>query len=133
MTTDECAPSSSNIVFAPLWLLNTISVEQGDKVCVHSIKDHNFKGKALNVEAVLVTPNAVKDILYTGQENSTPAMISDVKLKQLIAKGVMRYSFLSIGQYVKVELEPPNVLSTSRPIILRIVSLQHDLPEDENI
>ena len=72
---------TANIVYAPLWVLNTIQVEQGDKVCVHSIKDMHHRGKALTVQAVLSTPNAVKDILYTGNEPSTPMMCSDAKLK----------------------------------------------------
>ena len=49
MTSEECQPATSNIVYAPLWVLNTIQVEQGDKVCVHSIKDMHNRGKALSI------------------------------------------------------------------------------------
>jgi len=77
-----------------------------------------------------VTPNAVKDILYTGETPSTPQMCSDVRLKQLITKGIWRYSFCSVGQYMKVDLEPPNHLSTNRPIVLRVVQINHDYPVD---
>jgi hypothetical protein len=49
----------------------------------------------------------------------------------------MRYSFITLGQYVKVYLEPPHnsygsMVSTSnaRPILLRIVSLTSDNNEE---
>jgi hypothetical protein len=66
MTTEECMPASSSIVYAPQWILNTISVQPGEKVCVHSIKDLHYRGRALKIQAVIVTPNAIKDILFTG-------------------------------------------------------------------
>ena len=128
---EECQPASANIVYAPQWILNTISVQLGDKVCVHSIKDRNLyqRGRAQRIQAVLVTPDAIKDILFTGKETGSVNMISETRLKQLVIKGLWRYSYLNLGQYVKVELEPPSQSyggNNSRPVILRIVSLIHD-------
>ena len=63
-------------------------------------------------------------------------MISEGKLKSVIAKGVWRYSFVSLGQYLKVDVDPPTPshlnMSTSnaRPVIMRIVLLEHDQPEN---
>ena len=57
-------------------------------------------------------------------------MISETKLKHLVVKGLWRYSYLNLGQYVKVDLDPPASAfgsgSNSRPVILRIVSLEHN-------
>jgi hypothetical protein len=53
MTSEECPPASAKVVYAPQWLLNTINAEQGDRVCVHSLKDTIKRGKALKVVAVL--------------------------------------------------------------------------------
>jgi hypothetical protein len=63
-------------------------------------------------------------------------MISETKLKSVILKGLWRYSFVHLGQYVKVDVDPPtpshlNMLTNNaRPVIMRIMSLEHDLPED---
>jgi hypothetical protein len=66
MSSEECPPASSSVVYAPQWILNTISIQPGDKVCVHTIKDLHHRGRAFRVQAVLATPGAIKDILYTG-------------------------------------------------------------------
>jgi hypothetical protein len=58
-------------------MLNTIKVEQGDRICVNSIKDVNKRGKALKVQAVLQTPASIQDILFSGQENPGPLMMSE--------------------------------------------------------
>ena len=76
---------------------------------------------------MLVTPSAIKDILFTGQETATANMISATKLKAIVVKGLWRYSYLNIGQYVKVDLEPPppsfgGTANNGRPVILRIIS-----------
>ena len=99
MTSEECPPASANIVYAPQWILNTISVQLGDKVCIHSIKDRNLhqRGRAMRVQAVLVTPNAIKDILFTGKDTGSVNMISEPRIKQLIIKGLWRYSYLNLG------------------------------------
>lgn len=55
-----------------------------------------------------MTPDAIKDILFTGKETGSVNMISESRLKQLVIKGLWRYSYLNLGQYVKVELEPPS-------------------------
>ena len=138
MTTNECVPSTASVVYAPQWILNTIQVQPGDKVCVHSIKDLYKRVKSLRVQAVLVTPSAIKDILFTGQDTSSPNLISEKKLKQLVVKGLWRYSYLNLGQYVKVELEPPapsfgsTSPNNSRPVILRIVSIYHNGSQDSS-
>jgi|LakMenEpi03Aug12_release.lakeMendotaPanAssembly.Ray.scaffolds.fasta_scaffold6344830_1 hypothetical protein len=59
-------------------------------------------------------------------------MISETKLKSVILKGLLRYSFLHFGQFMKVDVDPPTPshlnMSTSnaRPVIIRIVYLEHD-------
>lgn len=85
-------------------------MQLGDKVCVHSINPRSLyqRGQAQRIQAVLVTPDAVKDILFTGKETGSVNMISESRLKQLVIKGLWRYSYLNLGQYVKVELEPPS-------------------------
>lgn len=59
MTSAECPPATAKVVYAPQWLLNTISAEQGDKVCVHAIKDMSKRGRATKIVAVLQTPNSI--------------------------------------------------------------------------
>lgn len=82
-------------------MLNTISVSPGDKVCVHAIKDLHQRGRALRIQAVLVTSGAIKDILWTGHDasnsNDYQHQLSDVKIKALIVKGLWRYSYLNLG------------------------------------
>jgi hypothetical protein len=63
-------------------------------------------------------------------------MISESTLKKLIVKGMWRYSYLNLGQYVKVDLDPPSSsfggpsANNARPVILRIVHIEHDRPVD---
>jgi hypothetical protein len=63
-------------------------------------------------------------------------MISEAKLKSVIMKGLLRYSFANLGQFIKVDVNPPTPshlnMSTSnaRPVIMRIVYLEHDLLEN---
>jgi hypothetical protein len=86
---------------------------------------------ARRVHAVLVTVEAIKDILFTKQETANVNTLSATKIKALIVKGLWRYSHLNLGQYVKVEIEPPvpsfgaiSQTSNSRPVIIRIVSVE---------
>lgn len=56
-------------------------------------------------------------------------MMSEAKLKLLIIKGVWRYSFLNLGQYFKVDVDPPAIFGStnnSRPVVLRIVAIDSD-------
>ena len=59
MNSQECEPATAKVVYAPQWLLNSINAEQGDKICIHSIKDATKRGKALKIIAVLQTPNSI--------------------------------------------------------------------------
>lgn len=108
-------------------------MQTGDKVCIHSIKDLHFRGRALKVQAVLVTPDAIKDILFNpGKDMGMQNMISESTLKKLIIKGFWRYSYINLGQYIKVDVEPQSTSfggsqgNNSRPVILRIVWIEHD-------
>ncbi len=83
------------------------------------------------MHAVLVTVEAIKDILFTKQETANVNTLSATKIKALIVKGLWRYSHLNLGQYVKVEIEPPvpsfgaiSQTSNSSPVIIRIVSVE---------
>jgi porphobilinogen deaminase len=80
--------------------LNTIQVQQGlDKVCIHSIKDIHKRNNVLKVQAVLMTSNAIKDVLFVPDESDNQAgnLLSETKLKSLIVKGLYRYSSLNLG------------------------------------
>ncbi len=103
-------------------------------MCIHSLKTPVTIPKALKIACVLLTPNSIKDVLFTGEESATNIMISETRLKQLLTKSFLRYSFASLGQYIKVDLDPTNPAvspsSIARPVILRVISVQNDRAEE---
>ena len=55
MNVEDCEPASSKVIYSPQWILNTLQIEQGDKVCVHAIKGETLvkRGRALKIQALL--------------------------------------------------------------------------------
>ena len=53
----------------------------------------------MRVIAVLTTPQAIKDVLFTGQEeNINGRLISEGRLKAVVTRGLLSgYSFVNLG------------------------------------